>query len=117
MQEKRSHKRLDIDVFLILKNIDATHSTDKEVEVSVEITDISRNGLGFITDVILDIHSFYDVKLQLWTKEILPLVIDIVRSDVRPNGLYKYGASFVGMMESEALKIDIYDMIQEKEHV
>ena len=29
------------------------------------------------------------------------------------DGSYKYGASFIGMMESDALKIDIYDMVHE----
>lgn len=98
----------------MLKNIDMNNSSNKQVEIPIEVTDISRNGLGFMTDVHLDIHSFYDIKLQLWTKEILPLVIDVLRVEVTEDGKYKYGASFVGMMESEALKIDIYDMIQSK---
>ena len=113
MQERRSHKRLDIHVMIDLTCLESIKEPQSKHTTSVEVTDISRNGMGFITPIQLEKHTYYDAKLQIWTKEIIPVVIEIVRFEKNVDGNYHYGASFVGMMESEALKIDIYDMVHE----
>ena len=46
----------------------------------VDVTDISRSGIGFNAKVPLDIHTYYDTKIQIWTKGRLWMaVVEIVR--------------------------------------
>lgn len=40
---------------------------------------ISRSGIGFNAKVPLDIHTYYDTKIQIWTKEVVDAVVEIVR--------------------------------------
>ena len=46
MNEKRRHKRLDLDVSLQLERLDEAGVTTFKY-AHVEVTDISRSGLGF----------------------------------------------------------------------
>ena len=47
-----------------------------------------------------------------FTKETIEAVIEIVRCE-EVDGTYHYGAKFIGMIESDALKIDIYQIFYE----
>ena len=42
--------------------------------VHVEVTDISRSGLGFKSKADLEIGSYYDTRIQIWTKEVVDAV-------------------------------------------
>ena len=112
MEEKRRHKRLDLDVSLQLERLDEDGVTTLKY-VHVDVTDISRSGLGFISKQELAIGSFYDTKIQIWTKEIVDAVIEIVRCDAQNDGEYKYGCIFIGMTDVDALKIDIYQIFND----
>lgn len=111
MEEKRKHKRLDLDVRLQLERLDHDGVTTLKY-VHVEVKDLSRGGLGFYTNQKLEKGSYYDTKLQIWTKEVIDAVIEIVRCDEDGEG-YTYGAEFIGMTDTDALKIDIYQMFSE----
>ena len=112
MDEKRRHKRLDLDVSLQLERLDEAGVTTLKY-AHVEVTDISRSGLGFKSNQELSIGSFYDTKIQIWTKEVVDAVIEIVRSDKQADGVYKYGCIFIGMTDVDALKIDIYQIFND----
>ena len=56
--------------------------------------------------------SYYDAKIQIWTKEVVDAVIQIVRSEEKPDGFH-YGGVFIGMTDTDALKIDIYQIFNE----
>ncbi|MCI5621321.1 MAG: PilZ domain-containing protein [Lachnospiraceae bacterium] len=112
MEEKRKHKRLDLDVQIQLEKLDQGGVTTLKL-IHVDVTDISRSGLGFLSDKMLEIGSFYDTKIQIWTKEIINAVVEIVRCESRPDGKFKYGCTFVGMTDTEALKIDIYQIFND----
>ena len=71
MEEKRKHKRLDLDVEIQLERLDEEGVTTLKY-VHVDITDISRSGVG-----------------------------------------YRYGAIFIGMTDTDALKIDIYQIFND----
>ena len=62
MQERRGHKRLDIDVFLNLKSVGVNVDLEKNVDIPVDVTDISRNGMGFISTVSLQNFKFGQKK-------------------------------------------------------
>ena len=55
MEEKRRHKRLDIDVSVQLERLDEDGVTTLKY-CHVDVTDISRSGIGFNAKVPLDIH-------------------------------------------------------------
>lgn len=112
MEEKRRHKRLDLDVSLQLERLDEDGVTTLKY-VHVEVTDISRSGLGFVSKQELVIGSYYDTKIQIWTKEVVDAVIEIVRCDKQEDGIYKYGCVFIGMTDVDALKIDIYQIFND----
>ena len=77
-----------------------------------DVTDISKSGIGFDCKKKLEINSYYDAKIQIWTKEVVDAVIQIVRSEEKPDGFH-YGGVFIGMTDTDALKIDIYQIFNE----
>ena len=107
MEERRKHKRLDLEVRVELERLDEEGVTTLKY-VHVEVTDISRSGLGFKSKADLEIGSYYDTRIQIWTKE-----VEIVRRDALPEGGYKYGCRFIGMTDTDALKIDIYQIFND----
>lgn len=112
MEEKRKRKRLELTVTLQLEYLnDKSEKASKEVEI--EVSDISSSGMGFCSKEKLDADGFYDTQLVIWTKEVIPCVIHIVREVQNEDGSYQYGGVFVGMNEIDQRKIDIYQMIAE----
>ena len=111
MEEKRKHKRLDLDVSVELERLNHDGVTTLKY-IHVEVTDISLIGLGFKSSQELAIGTYYDTKIQIWTKEVINVVIEIVRADKEEDG-YKYGCVFIGMMDTDALKIDIYQIFKD----
>lgn len=111
MEEKRKHKRLELDVSIELERLDEDGVTTLRY-VHVDVTDISRSGLGFRSTKELEIGTYYDTKIQIWTKEVVDAVIEIVRREQLPDG-YKYGGEFIGMADTDALKIDIYQIFND----
>ena len=47
MEEKRKHKRLDLDVRIELERVDSEDGVTTLKYVHVDTTDISRSGIGF----------------------------------------------------------------------
>ena len=112
MDERRKHKRLDLDVSVQLERLDQDDITTLKF-IHVVVTDISRSGIGFVSDQNLKVGTYYDTKIQIWTKEVVDAVIEIVRRDALPEGGYKYGCRFIGMTDTDALKIDIYQIFND----
>ncbi len=111
MEEKRKDRRLDLDVTVELSRIDEEDVTTLRF-IHVDITDLSKSGIGFKSKQKLEVGSYYNTKLQIWTKETIDTIIEIVRCHEESDEYY-YGASFVGMIEADALKIDIYQIFYE----
>ena len=114
MEEKIRDRRLDLDVTLELSRIDDADGITTIKLVHVEVLDLSRGGIGFKTKQELKAGSFYNTKLQIWTKDIIEAIVKIVRCD-KVGDEYHYGATFVGMIDKDALKIDVYRMFYESE--
>lgn len=112
MEEKRKRKRLELTVTLQLEYINDQAEKDSK-EVEIEVMDISSGGMGFRSKEKLDSDGFYDTEMVIWTKEVIPCVIHIVREVAEEDGSYQYGGVFVGMNEIDQRKIDIYQMIAE----
>ncbi len=109
MYEKRKNKRLDLEVSVELERLDESDVTTVKF-IHVDVTDISRAGIGFRSSKELEVGSFYDAKIQIWTKEVINTVIKIARCMPDEKEGFKCGGIFVGLMEADALKIDIYEI-------
>lgn len=112
-EERRRHKRLDLDVKIELEKLDEGGVTTVKY-IQADVNDLSRSGMGFSSNYKLDIGTFYDTKIQIWTKEVIDAVIEVVRCEEISENTYRYGACFVGMTETDTLKIDIYQLFNEE---
>ena len=111
-EERRRDKRLALDVSVQLERLDNEGITTLKF-ANVKVQDISKSGMGFICNEKLEVGSFYDVRLQIWTKEIITAVVEIVRSSGEEPGPYNYGSTFIGMSETDSLKIEIYEIFND----
>ncbi|NLG04212.1 MAG: PilZ domain-containing protein [Clostridia bacterium] len=110
-QERRKHRRLDLDATLIMKRLD----DGSQEKVRVDVLDLSKTGIGFKCAETLDKNAVYQAELKIWTKEIIYTFVNITRIDDSQSERI-YGATFVGMPETDACKIAIYEMFDDAEH-
>ena len=114
MEEKRKDRRLDLDVSIELERLDQGEVTTLKL-IHVDVTDLSSSGMGFNTTQQMENGALYDTRIKIWTKEVIPAVIRIVRCEHVSDNQYHCGATFVGLMSSDALKINIYSMLNPEE--
>ena len=114
MEERRKHKRLELNAQLEIERLDNGGITTVKM-ANIHVTDLSMSGMGFSSNERLEVGSYYDVKLTIWTKETIDAVLEIVREVDSMDSAYKYqyGGSFIGMTETDALKIEIYQIFNE----
>lgn len=108
MEERRRKARTDLQAYLNIKNICGNGAS----EVMIFVTNISTSGIGFISEEKLEMGTVYGGSLTLWTKEIIPIFVEIVRIHELEVG-YNYGAIFIGMPDFYASKISLYQMMEE----
>lgn len=118
MQERRRSNRMKIDVTIKLnsvKNGEFDTTRLKKEAFMVDVVNISKGGLAFKSEEKLELNTYYDTTMVLWTKETFKTVIEIVRMENYGEGPTVYGCRFIGIMPSDELKIQIYEMINENE--
>ena len=83
-------------------------------EMEVEVTNISKGGMGFKTEEFLPLNSYYEAKVVLWTRESFDAIIEIVRMENDgTDEKNTYGCRFVGLSPAEQFKIDVYQIVSE----
>lgn len=113
-QERRKTNRLPIDVKISLKAV-GIGSQGEVNDLSVDVVNISRGGIAFVSSAKLSMNTYFDTTITLWTKEKIDTVVEIMRmEDVGDDGTL-YGCRFIGLQSSEQLKIQIYEMVSEIE--
>ena len=110
MDERRKNKRSNLSSRLVIKRLDA----GTVEEVSIEVLDVSKNGIGFTCIEKLEIGAVYEGYLTIWTKEVLHAFIEIVRIEKKGN-IFEYGAIFIGMPEMESTRIEVYQSFNDAE--
>lgn len=116
-QERRKSNRMDINVKIKLNSVKTNGNTAdlNQEEFDVELVNISRGGLAFRSNEKLALNTYYDTTIVLWTKEKFQTVIEIVRMENYGGEKTLYGCRFIGIMPSDQLKIQIYEMVSEME--
>lgn len=106
MVERRKNNRRELISTIIVKRLD----DGENKETTIEIIDVSKSGIGFGCKELLEIGAVYEANLRIWTQEVLHACLEIVRIEKRDEG-FNYGAIFIGMPETEAFRIEVYDTI------
>ena len=107
MEEKRHSQRTELTSTLVIKRLD---SADEGLQVTIDITDVSKGGVGFTCNKALQIGAVYESFLEIWTKEVIHAFIEIIRIE-KHGDTYFYGSSFVGLPEMEAQRIATYQTV------
>lgn len=108
MEERRKNRRIELVSKLLIKRMDYE---GEPREVTIEVVDASKTGVGFMCPVQLEIGAVYESFLTIWTKEVLHAFLEIIRVVDKGGGTYEYGAIFIGMSEHDASRIAAYDTI------
>lgn len=112
MEEKRKSRRHEIDMVIKLRRLNGGPLEENSKPETVELRDLSKRGLGFFSRKELEVGSFYDAKITLWTMESMEAMFEIVRCQPVENG-YMYGGMFVALPETDAFRIEVYEMFQD----
>lgn len=108
MEERRRSKRMDLNSKLLVKRL----SSGEPVEVAIDVQNVSKTGIGFACEELLDIGAVYEAYLTIWTKEVIHAFIEIVRIEIQAEG-FDYGGLFIGMPEIDLQRIDVYNVVAE----
>lgn len=108
MEEKRKNKRTELLSKLVIKRLDGSGVE----EVGIDVTDVSKTGVGFESSKALEIGAVYETYLTIWTKEVLHAFVEIVRIE-KKDSKFSYGGIFIGMPEMDAHRIEVYQMVEE----
>ncbi|MDE7030100.1 MAG: PilZ domain-containing protein [Lachnospiraceae bacterium] len=110
MEERRRSRRVALHSRLLVKRLDS----QKHEEIGVDVKNVSKTGIGFYCEEILDIGSVYEAYLTIWTKEVIHAFIEIVRIE-KQEDIYEYGGLFIGMPEFDLQRIDVYNVVNDAE--
>lgn len=110
MEERRRSKRTELKSKLLVKRLDSSG----QEEVGVEVKNVSKTGIGFYCDEILDMGAVYEAYLTIWTKEVIHAFIEIVRIE-KVVDTYEYGGLFIGMPEIDLQRIDVFNVVNDAE--
>ena len=108
MEERRKSKRTKLQSKIVLKQI----NDEAEEEVDIQVVDVSKSGVGFNCDRVLAIGAVYEAYLTIWTREVLHAIVEIIRIEKKEDTI-SYGAIFVGMPEIDAMRISLYQTMEE----
>lgn len=101
MLEKRKFKRIPAHLTLTISSIFKQNNINVDnIDAPITVTNVSRNGIGFISKGVFPEGFYFNAALQLGNCEddILYCVVKIVRSQVTDEAdVYAYGCEFVGM--------------------
>ena len=112
-EERRKSKRIAINVTISLSPVNSVNSADGTTDaVSVNIIDISKTGMCFVSDHQFISNSFHDAAIVLDNKEMVEVVIEILRIDRRYDSVH-YGCRFVGISPNDQFKIGAYRIVAE----
>ena len=109
--ERRKSERIELRSSIVLNRLDQEGSNER---VPIDVTDVSKTGVGFQCDTPLTIGAVYEGFLTIWTKEVLHTFFEIVRIE-KTGSTFTYGAIFIGMPETETERISIYKMVRDAE--
>ena len=111
VQEKRFDKRIPIGMALSISDLykDGVDAI-VDLESSIEVTDISSRGIGFISKCILPIGYYFIADIEV-SRELPQIITDVrvVRSNPIDKEHYHYGAEFIEASPSVKKMLEKFD--------
>ncbi|HWT76166.1 MAG TPA: PilZ domain-containing protein [Mobilitalea sp.] len=109
-KDRRKYKRLPIEVRLEVDEVfKQDHVVIKNLGASISVFDISRSGIGFISEATLPVGYYFRGMINLGDGDFFRVVIQIIRvSDIEKDQKV-YGAEFVGLAPFLSDKVDKYE--------
>ena len=109
MEEKRNDRRMGLSAKLLIKNMNDGEAQAEEV--TIDVLDVSKSGVGFICDTPLEIGAVYETQLKILTDEIIHAFLKVVRIEQTKDERYICGTIFIGLPEMNAKRIEVYEML------
>lgn len=103
MVEKRRSLRIPVEISLSISDLFKQDlSGIHDLNSPIEVVDISRHGIGFITECILPVDYYFNAKLDVEDKDIDSVftIVHIVRFEIVEKDLYRYGCEFSNMPDN-----------------
>ncbi len=113
MQEKRRSKRLPIQLELVVSKLFKQEAAASvEVNEPIQVVDVSKLGIGFVTTNDFPINYYFNAKLELGSPEnSLYCVVQIIRKQPKEDNLISYGCEFIGLAPVLGTIFDEYEKI------
>lgn len=112
LRNRRKYKRLPIELQL---EVDEVFKQDyvviSNLSALVSVLDISRSGIGFISEASLPLGYYFRGRITLGDADFFFVVIQIVRAHITENDTKVYGAEFIGLAPFLADKVDKYEKL------
>lgn len=109
-KDRRRYHRLPIELHI---EVDEIFRQDNIVisglGASISVYDISKSGIGFISEANLPIGYYFRGMINLESGDFFRVVIQIIRSKAIDERCKRYGAEFVGLAPFLAAKVDKYE--------
>ena len=112
MDERRRAKRMPITLSLQILNLYKQDNVQvSNLHAPIEVVNISKTGIGFVSESVLPIGYYFNANLNLGNNEdTLHCVVKIVRNQpMEDNNKNLYGCEFVGMATVLSYVFDDYD--------
>ncbi|MCR5687856.1 MAG: PilZ domain-containing protein [Lachnospiraceae bacterium] len=108
MEEKRSDRRVPIGIKLSISNLYKEETnTIMDLDLDVEVIDISSKGIGFVSQCILPVGYYFIANIEL-SPEFPQIITDVrvIRSSAVDKERYRYGCEFVSISPSVGKMLD-----------
>jgi hypothetical protein len=111
MDERRKAKRMPVTLSLEILNLYKQDNVQvSNLYAPIEVVNISKTGIGFVSESILPVGYYFNANLNLGNSEdTLHCVVKIVRSQPTEEKKTLYGCEFVGMATVLSYVFDDYD--------
>ncbi len=101
---RRKYQRHTLSIKLFMTRVD----DESGMGIPIEVLDMSKSGIGFICEQELTNGAIYKANIKIWTGAVIPAFINVVRVSHEVGGNI-YGGIFIGMPESDACRIGVYE--------
>lgn len=109
MSEKRRAKRLPVDITLRVETLfKQDHVKLEEVNETIEVTNISKTGIGFSSKTEMPLDFYFNVKITIDAEKFFYSVVKIIRKDFVEDH-WHIGCEFVGLADVLSGCIDDYE--------
>lgn len=108
MEERRKSRRMGLESTIMVNRIDNGNAE----EITIEIQDLSKTGIGFLCKKELEMGAIYESHITIWTKEVIHTLLKIVRKVSHENE-FLYGAEFMGLSDIDAFRISVYEALEQ----